>query len=191
MLSVPWLWLLIVSVGLLHVVNREYGRVSRQLMACLNGLLLTYGADLRPQLPTTHKALSTYIRHAWTAHTNVPIKVRMADRRRHEACPRECAVPEACPRSCPVPDGHVVSCKQCVCPNPTMPNDIPAQVVSLLVRLRLGVHVPVPCSVLLQDGVLCYCRLSVALGGAQAVGTSLNDLLDLVSREINAPSFTW
>lgn len=49
-------------------------------MACLNGLLLTYGADLRPQLPTTHKALSTYIRHAWTAHTNVPIKVRMPDR---------------------------------------------------------------------------------------------------------------
>jgi hypothetical protein len=34
-------------------------------MACLNGLLLTYGADLRPQLPTAHRCLADYIKHAW------------------------------------------------------------------------------------------------------------------------------
>lgn len=54
---------------------RDFGRVSRQLMACLNGLLLTYGADLRPVMPTTHKALTSYIKHAWVAHTSVPVKV--------------------------------------------------------------------------------------------------------------------
>ena len=45
-------------------------------MACLNGLLLTYGADMRPHLLTTHKALSSYLKHAWAAHTSVPVKVR-------------------------------------------------------------------------------------------------------------------
>lgn len=44
-------------------------------MMCLNGLLLTYGVDLRPNLPTTHKAISSYIKHAWAAHTSVPVKV--------------------------------------------------------------------------------------------------------------------
>jgi hypothetical protein len=44
-------------------------------MACLNGLLLAYGADLRPNLPSTHKIISSYIKHAWTAHTSVPVKV--------------------------------------------------------------------------------------------------------------------
>lgn len=56
-------------------MHRDYGRVCRQLTASLNGLLLTYGSDLRPQLPTTHKALRSYVKHAWTAHTNVPVKV--------------------------------------------------------------------------------------------------------------------
>lgn len=57
--------------------HREYGRTSRQLMACLNGLLLSYGADLRPHLPSTFKVIGSYIKHAWTAHTSVPVKVRM------------------------------------------------------------------------------------------------------------------
>jgi hypothetical protein len=56
--------------------HREYGRTSRQLMACLNGLLLSYGADLRPHLPSTYKAVGSYIKHAWAAHTSVPVKVR-------------------------------------------------------------------------------------------------------------------
>lgn len=44
-----------------------------------------------------------------------------------------------------------------------------------------------------QDGVLCFCRLSLALGGVLAAGggTSLQDLLSLVTRDINAPAFTW
>jgi hypothetical protein len=41
----------------------------------LNGLLLVYGADLKPQLPTTHKAVSSYIKHVWTVHTGLPLKV--------------------------------------------------------------------------------------------------------------------
>lgn len=44
-------------------------------MSCLNGLLLLYGGDLKPQLPTTHKAVSSYVKHAWTVHTSVPLKV--------------------------------------------------------------------------------------------------------------------
>jgi hypothetical protein len=49
-------------------------------MACLNGVLLTYGADLRPVMLTTHKSLAGYVKHAWTVHTNVPVKVSICSR---------------------------------------------------------------------------------------------------------------
>lgn len=44
-----------------------------------------------------------------------------------------------------------------------------------------------------QDGVLCYCRLSLALGGVPSAGggMTLQDLLSLVTRDINTPTFTW
>jgi hypothetical protein len=44
-----------------------------------------------------------------------------------------------------------------------------------------------------QDGVLCYCRLALALGGVpSAAGSmSLQEWLSLVTREINTPAFTW
>jgi hypothetical protein len=44
-----------------------------------------------------------------------------------------------------------------------------------------------------QEGVLCFCRLFLALGATPSVGggTSVPDLLNLVMSDINAAGFTW
>jgi hypothetical protein len=44
-----------------------------------------------------------------------------------------------------------------------------------------------------QDGVLCFCRLSLALGSIPTAGSGFlqNDMLSLVTRDMNAPAFVW
>jgi hypothetical protein len=44
-------------------------------------------------------------------------------------------------------------------------------------------------SLLLQDGALCFCRLSMVLGGPS--DRAVLDLLALSTRDINAPAFSW
>ncbi|WIA41126.1 hypothetical protein OEZ86_004752 [Tetradesmus obliquus] len=45
--------------------QRRYGRIDVQLLASLNGLLLSYGEELRPTIATLHRPLQQYVKQAW------------------------------------------------------------------------------------------------------------------------------
>lgn len=155
--------------SLLCFMFREYGRTSRQLMACLNGLLLSYGADLRPNLPSTHKVINSYVKHAWTAHTSVPVKVRLFAL---WLCSHH-------PVTHTASAAHVLVCTQ-------HPMALVTCCTTYHGILLLAVAV-------VQDGVMCFCRLSLALGSMPTAGSGvlLNDVLRLVTGDINTPAFAW
>jgi hypothetical protein len=150
--------------------HRQYGRLDAQLMACLNGLLLVYGADLRPQMPTTHRCLAEYVKHAWSE-------------RSHRVKVRACACACACVCVCACMLGRLPACALGVALiwRPALGNE---QHVRRRRRCRLAAHVR--CT---QEGVLCLCRLSLALGGA--TDRAVADLLGLATRDITAPGFAW
>eukprot|EP00775_Hariotina_reticulata_P004991 gene4991-5233_t len=127
-LAVPFasdlLAFLAASLKWLQSGERPFGRLDVQLLSSVNGLLLSYGPDLRPAVATCHKALHDYIKQAW-GERNQKLK-------------------------------------------------LPAAIA--------------------QECVLCYCRVSLALGGPQSLpgGHGLRDLMHLVNRHINSEGFgSW